>query len=131
MGKRGVGLSLGLFHDLIELCSDTVHQRWRVMLLQDAAGFFSGSCSHIRRASRFPRNLGLVVDQAWDRQLVPELTNGMLRGCESAPGPISWVTQGSLQRLANWAAAAPNSPISTAPDRLAPLRMSGTDDDMP
>ena len=41
------------------------------------------------------------------------------------------MTQGSLQCLANRDTAVPNSPISTAPDRLAPLRISGTDEDMP
>jgi hypothetical protein len=80
-------LSFNLFHDFIELRSGAIWQRWGVMLRQDAAGLFLGSCSHIRCASRFPRAPGLVADQVRDQQLVLKVTARMFCGQESAPRP--------------------------------------------
>jgi len=46
-------------------------------------------------------------------------------------GKVVEVSKAQAGAFVKSATAAPNNPISTAPERLAPLRMSGTEDDMP
>lgn len=59
------------------------------MLRQDTSDFCSGSAAYIRCTNCFPRLPGLIVDQAWSEQLVPEVVKSVVGLYESAAGPIS------------------------------------------